>query len=71
MNAITIGLDIAKSVFQVHGEDSSSKVVVQKRLKRAQVERFFAELPRLWASKRAARRTTGAAACRRWAMMCG
>ena len=45
MNAITIGLDIAKSVFQVHGEDSSSKVVLQKRLKRAQVERFFAKLP--------------------------
>lgn len=44
MNAITIGLDIAKSVFQVHGEDASGKVVLQKRLRRAQVEPFFAKL---------------------------
>lgn len=31
MNAIIIGLDIAKSVFQVHGEDAEGKVVIQKR----------------------------------------
>ena len=45
MQAITIGLDIAKSVFQVHGEDSSGKVVLQKRLRRGQVAAFFAKLP--------------------------
>jgi transposase len=45
MNAITIGLDIAKSVFQVHGEDQNGKVVVQKRLRRGQMEAFFSELP--------------------------
>jgi transposase len=45
MNAITIGLDIAKSVFQVHGEDAAGKIVLQKRLRRAQVEHFFAGLP--------------------------
>lgn len=45
MNAITIGLDLAKSVFQVHGEDASGEVVFQKRLHRAQVEPFFAKLP--------------------------
>jgi transposase len=39
-----IGLDIAKSVFQVHGE-ASGKIVVEKRLRRAQVEDFFAKLP--------------------------
>jgi transposase len=44
MNAITIGLDIAKSVFQVHGEDATGKMVVQKRLRRTQVEPFFAKL---------------------------
>jgi transposase len=44
MNAITIGLDIAKNVFQVHGEDITGKVVFQKRLRRAQVEPFFARL---------------------------
>jgi transposase len=40
MNAITIGLDIAKSVFQVHGEDASGRIVLQKRLRRPQVEAF-------------------------------
>lgn len=45
MTIITIGLDIAKSVFQVHGE-ASGKIVLTKRLRRSQVEDFFAELPR-------------------------
>ncbi len=44
MQRITIGLDIAKSVFQVHGEDASGQVVVQKRLRRSQVLPFFAGL---------------------------
>ena len=34
MNASIIGLDIAKNVFQVHGEDAEGGVVVQKRLGR-------------------------------------
>jgi transposase len=45
MEISTIGLDLAKSVFQVHGVDAQGRVVVQRRLKRAQVERFFAALP--------------------------
>lgn len=45
MNTITIGLDIAKSVFQVHGE-ASGKIAMQKRLRRSQVADFFAKLPR-------------------------
>lgn len=45
MNAITIGLDIAKSVFQVHAEDASGKIVLQKRLKRSEVEKLFAKHP--------------------------
>ena len=40
-----IGLDIAKSVFQVHGEDAGGRVVVQRRLRRSQVKEFFAKLP--------------------------
>lgn len=42
----TIGLDIAKSVFQVHGVDASGEVVVRKRLGRARVIPYFAKLPR-------------------------
>ena len=36
MQVTTIGLDIAKNVFQVHGIDSSEKVVVRKQLRRSQ-----------------------------------
>ncbi|HEX5455070.1 MAG TPA: IS110 family transposase [Stellaceae bacterium] len=42
--ASMIGLDIAKSVFQVHGEDDGGRVVVQQRLRRSQVVAFFAGL---------------------------
>jgi len=45
MQAIMIGLDIAKNVFQVHGVDARGQVVLRKRLRRGQVERFFAALP--------------------------
>lgn len=40
----TIGLDIAKSVFQVHGVDASGKTVVRRQLKRRQVVPFFRKL---------------------------
>ena len=46
MHAITIGLDLAKSVFQVHGEDAKGKIVFQKKLRRAQLEAFFGKQPR-------------------------
>ena len=42
----TVGLDIAKSVFQVHGVDASGELVVRKRLSRARVIPYFAKLPR-------------------------
>jgi transposase len=41
----TIGLDIAKSVFQIHGVDANGKVVVRRQLKRRYVLAFFAKLP--------------------------
>ena len=42
MNAKTIGVDLAKSVFQVHGVDAKGKVVLKKAVKRAQMAAFFA-----------------------------
>jgi transposase len=45
MQITTIGLDIAKNVFQVHGIDAAERVVVRKQLRRAQVMKFFAALP--------------------------
>jgi transposase len=44
MEIITIGVDLAKSVFQVHGVDAAGEVVVAKTLRRAQVLGFFAGL---------------------------
>ena len=41
----TIGLDIAKSVFQVHGVDADGTVVIRKRISRAKILEFFAALP--------------------------
>ena len=44
MQAITIGLDLAKHWFQVHGVDAAGKVVVRRRLRRAEVVEFFRAL---------------------------
>ena len=41
----TIGLDIAKSVFQVHGIDAEDRVIIRRQLKRRYVLAFFAKLP--------------------------
>jgi transposase len=41
----TIGLDIAKSVFQIHGVDAAGAVVMRKRMTRAKLLEFFAALP--------------------------
>ncbi len=42
---MTIGLDFAKSVFQVHGVDGGSQVVLRRQLKRRYVLAFFEKLP--------------------------
>jgi transposase len=44
METITIGLDLAKHVFQLHGIDEHGEVVLRRRLRRAQIRTFFAEL---------------------------
>src|SRR6516165_1915985 len=44
MHITTIGLDIAKNVFQVHGIDAAENVVVRKQLRRGQVMKFFTAL---------------------------
>jgi transposase len=45
MNAARVGLDLAKSVFQVHGVDVAGQAVVRRRLARSQLLGFFAKLP--------------------------
>ena len=44
MQAITVGLAIAKSVFQVHGVDADGQVVIRRQLKRRYVLAFFEKL---------------------------
>lgn len=44
MEAITLGVDLAKQVFQVHGVDRAGQVVVRRRLRRCDVASFFGKL---------------------------
>ena len=65
MQITTIGLDIAKNVFQVHGIDAAEKVVVRKQLRRNQVLEFFKALPPcLIGMEACATATTGRASSR-------
>jgi transposase len=62
MNEVTtIGLDLAKNVFQVHGVDASGRAVVRRQLRRSQVLPFFerGKLRALSALKPAPPRITG------------
>ena len=45
MQITTVGLDIAKNVFQVHGIGAGERVVIRKQLRRSQVLAFFEALP--------------------------
>jgi len=44
MNTTTIGLDIAMTVFQIHGVDARGQTTLQRRLRRGQLITFFANL---------------------------
>ena len=45
MKVTTVGLDLAKQVFSVHGVDEHGKAVLRKRLSRGKLLEFFAQLP--------------------------
>jgi transposase len=45
MKITTVGIDLAKNVFQVHGVDERGKAVLRKQLRRVQVAIFFGNLP--------------------------
>ena len=42
---ITVGLDLAKNVFQVHGADGAGQAILRKKLRRDQVLAFFGQMP--------------------------
>jgi transposase len=45
MNVTTIGIDLAKSVFQLHGVDAQGEIVFRKKLRRSAVQVFLRDLP--------------------------
>ena len=72
MQAITtIGLDVAKSVFQVHGVDVDGQVVIHRQLKRRYVLSFFQKHRALLASRPVPRHIIGRASSRRSVTPCG
>ena len=69
---ITVGLDLAKNGFQVHGTDATGGAVLRKKPRRAQVLEFFEALPLAsWLWKHAAALITGGARSASWATKCG
>jgi transposase len=44
MQATTIGIDLAKTVFQIHGVDATGKIVITRQLRRSQLIAFFHKL---------------------------
>ena len=47
MKITTVGIDLAKNVFQLHGVDEFGKTVVKKQLRRDQVSEYFVNLPHM------------------------
>ncbi len=69
---LTVGLDLAKNVFQVHGADSAGHAVLRKKLRRAQVLDFFSKLPPCVVAMEACGGATfGAARLASWVMTFG
>ena len=69
MEITTIGVDLAKTVFQVHGMNAHGKTVVRKRLSR---DKFLASSPTFhrawWPWKPVVPAISGRGTCRLWAM---
>ena len=67
----TIGLDLAKQVFQVHAADAGGVPIFNRKLRRAEVLRFFEKTPAcLVGMEAAAARITGRARSERWGTTC-
>lgn len=70
--ATTIGLDLAKNVFQIHGVDDDGRTVVRRKLRRSEVEDFFRAQPSLIVGMEACGGAYYWGACwRGWGTACG
>ena len=71
MQITTIGLDLAKHVFQVHGVDANEAVVEKRRLRRGQVLSYFAKLaPCRVGLEACATAISGPGSCAGWGTKC-
>ena len=71
-DVVTVGVDLAKNVFQVHAIAADGKVLVRRQLRRVEVMKFFSSLPPcLVGWKHVRRHIIGAGSLRRWVTMCG
>lgn len=71
MKITTVGIDLAKNEFHVHGIDQHGKVGLKKQLKRGQMAPLFINLPPCLIGIEACRSAhTGRADCRRWVTQC-
>ena len=69
---ITVGLDLAKNVFQVHGADGAGQAVLRKKLRRMQVLEVFSQLPScVVAMEACGGLTSGAGRSANWGMTFG
>ncbi|NFV79542.1 hypothetical protein G4223_05400 [Magnetospirillum aberrantis SpK] len=59
MEVCIVGLDLAKSVFQVHGTDAEGRVLIRRQLRRGEVGKFFSALPQDPARPHAQTMTSG------------
>jgi len=66
MNCTTLGIDLAKQVFQLHGVDERGRVVIQKRVRRPKLRGTIAQLPACLIGRRVAVRSTGRGSCSSW-----
>ncbi len=72
MQVTTIGLDLAKRVFQAHGVDAAGRTVLRRKLQWGEVLAFFRDLPPcLVGSRPAAQHIIGRARSGHSAMRCG
>ena len=71
MKITTVGLDIAKRVFQLHGVDAAGKAILPRKLQLSEVPAFFNSLPPCWVGiEAAARRIIGRVRSGNWGMRC-
>jgi transposase len=66
MTVKTVGLDLAKDVFQVHGISENGRVIFNRAIKRAKLLAFFETLPDRQIACAVDRPTIGVASCANW-----